>query len=25
VEQLLGRKPTPFRKFAVDHRSVWLD
>ena len=25
VEQLLGRKPTPFRKFAVDHRSAWLD
>jgi uncharacterized protein YbjT (DUF2867 family) len=25
VEQLLGRKPTPFRKFAIDHRSAWLD
>jgi hypothetical protein len=25
VEQLLGRKPIPFRKFAVDHRSAWLD
>jgi uncharacterized protein YbjT (DUF2867 family) len=25
VEQLLGRKPTPFRKFAADHRSAWLD
>ena len=24
VEQLLGRKPTPFGKFAVDHRSAWL-
>jgi uncharacterized protein YbjT (DUF2867 family) len=24
TEQLLGRKPTPFRKFAVDHRSAWL-
>jgi uncharacterized protein YbjT (DUF2867 family) len=25
AEQLLGRKPTAFRKFAVDHRSAWLD
>ena len=25
VEQLLGSKPTPFGKFAVDHRSAWLD
>jgi uncharacterized protein YbjT (DUF2867 family) len=25
VEQLLDREPTPFRKFAVDHRSAWLD
>jgi hypothetical protein len=25
VEKLLGREPTPFRKFAVDHRSAWLD
>ena len=25
AEQLLGREPTRFRKFAVDHRSAWLD
>ena len=25
AEQLLGRKPTPFRQFAVDERSAWLD
>jgi uncharacterized protein YbjT (DUF2867 family) len=25
AEQLLGHEPTPFRKFAVDHRSAWLD
>jgi uncharacterized protein YbjT (DUF2867 family) len=25
AEQLLGREPIRFRKFAVDHRSQWLD
>jgi uncharacterized protein YbjT (DUF2867 family) len=25
AEQLLGRKPIPFRQFAVDERSAWLD
>jgi uncharacterized protein YbjT (DUF2867 family) len=24
AEQVLGRQPTTFRKFAVDHRSEWL-
>jgi len=24
VERLLGRKPTPFRKFAQDERAAWL-
>jgi len=24
VGQILGRQPTSFRKFAVDHRSEWL-
>lgn len=25
AEQLLGRKPIPFRQFAVDERAAWLD
>jgi hypothetical protein len=25
TEQLLGRKPTSFRQFAVDYRSAFLD
>jgi uncharacterized protein YbjT (DUF2867 family) len=25
VEQLIGRKATPFRQFAADNRSAWLD
>jgi uncharacterized protein YbjT (DUF2867 family) len=24
AEQILGRRPTLFRKFAIDHRSEWL-
>jgi uncharacterized protein YbjT (DUF2867 family) len=25
AEQLLGRKAIPFRQFAIDERSAWLD
>jgi uncharacterized protein YbjT (DUF2867 family) len=25
AEQLLGRKPIPFRQFAIDERAAWLD
>ena len=25
VEQLIARKATPFRQFAADNRSAWLD
>jgi hypothetical protein len=25
VGQLIGRKATPFRQFAADTRSAWLD
>jgi uncharacterized protein YbjT (DUF2867 family) len=25
VERLLGQKPTPFRQFASDERTAWLD
>jgi hypothetical protein len=25
AKQLLGRKAIPFRQFAIDERSAWLD